>query len=312
MGVTVLPGSPESLDNPWLYTLTRRRVGCSITQPCPPDRLPQWLRDRLVVDFCVRRCVQAWPEMARRGCRLTHVPCMNFVQEHEAAAFSKTPPTAVVFQSEYQRQCLGRHYTAFGVPPERKVSIHGAFDPSPFFLPSCPRTSTGPFVVGRLARPDAAKWPERLWSILEAARARTPLEADMMGWTPEMGQRPRWVRCWPPASWPTPHYLAKLHALLCIGDCPENWSRVVLEAFAAGVPVIADRRGGYLEQIVDGETGLLVDGVDDAAEAIVRLATDEPFRQRLITQAHDSLSRLANPDAIGAAWLQLLGAIGGM
>jgi spore coat protein SA len=64
----------------------------------------------------------------------------------------------------------------------------------------------------------------------------------------------------------------------------EGLGLVFLEAAAAGLPVIATRRGGIPEVVGDGETGLLLDRQDDDAELaakIVRLLDDAPLRQRL-------------------------------
>ena len=47
--------------------------------------------------------------------------------------------------------------------------------------------------------------------------------------------------------------------------CYENFPRVVVEAFACGVPAVASRLGSLAELIEDGETGLLVEPGDSAA-----------------------------------------------
>ena len=64
----------------------------------------------------------------------------------------------------------------------------------------------------------------------------------------------------------------------------EGLGLVFLEAAAAGLPVIATRRGGIPEAVRDGETGLLLSRQDDDAELaakIIRLLDDAPLRQRL-------------------------------
>ena len=47
--------------------------------------------------------------------------------------------------------------------------------------------------------------------------------------------------------------------------------------------MIGGQAGGAVEAVVDGETGLLVDGYDSAAvaTAIIRVLTDAELRQRL-------------------------------
>lgn len=69
---------------------------------------------------------------------------------------------------------------------------------------------------------------------------------------------------------------------LADGDT-EGFGLIYLEANACGKPVIGGRAGGAIDAIVDGESGLLVDGNDVAAiaEAIRRLLGDAPFRRRL-------------------------------
>jgi glycosyltransferase involved in cell wall biosynthesis len=57
----------------------------------------------------------------------------------------------------------------------------------------------------------------------------------------------------------------------------------VLEAMAAGLPVVASRVGGVPELVVDGKTGLLVQPGDpeELAGALCRLAADRRLRHRL-------------------------------
>jgi len=67
----------------------------------------------------------------------------------------------------------------------------------------------------------------------------------------------------------------------------EDWGLVPIEAMALGKPVIASARGGPLETVVDGETGLLVEPRPDLfASAMERLATDESLVRRMGQAAH--------------------------
>ncbi len=52
---------------------------------------------------------------------------------------------------------------------------------------------------------------------------------------------------------------------------PERFGLVLVEANAAGVPVIAMDLGSCREVIKDGETGFLVDNVGEAVRAIGRI-----------------------------------------
>jgi glycosyltransferase involved in cell wall biosynthesis len=66
-------------------------------------------------------------------------------------------------------------------------------------------------------------------------------------------------------------FLGNAAALLFPIDWPEPFGLVMIEAMAAGTPVIAYPCGSVPEVIDDGVTGFLVSGVSDAVDAVRRL-----------------------------------------
>jgi phosphatidylinositol alpha-1,6-mannosyltransferase len=68
-----------------------------------------------------------------------------------------------------------------------------------------------------------------------------------------------------------------------VGLTAEGFGIVYLEAARFGKPVVAGRAGGAPEAVVDGETGLVVNGESPAevAGAVIRLLTDRPYAERL-------------------------------
>ena len=72
---------------------------------------------------------------------------------------------------------------------------------------------------------------------------------------------------------------------------PEAFGRVILEAQAVGLPVVATRVGGVVDIIDDEKTGLLVapKDVEAMAKAVIRLHRDTALVKRFVTQAREKL-----------------------
>ena len=66
---------------------------------------------------------------------------------------------------------------------------------------------------------------------------------------------------------------SRARALLHLNTIPERFGLVLAEANAAGVPVIAMDLGSCREVIEEGKTGFLVNGVNEAVEALKRVHT---------------------------------------
>jgi glycosyltransferase involved in cell wall biosynthesis len=66
----------------------------------------------------------------------------------------------------------------------------------------------------------------------------------------------------------------------------EDFGLLPLEAAAAGRPVIALRRGGALETIVDGVTGTFFDEPDSASLAVVLRTFDDTRFDRTVLRTH--------------------------
>jgi glycosyltransferase involved in cell wall biosynthesis len=67
--------------------------------------------------------------------------------------------------------------------------------------------------------------------------------------------------------------LGDAYALLFLIDWPEPFGLAMIEAMACGTPVIAFRHGSVPEIIEEGNSGFVVDSVDQAVEAVGRVGT---------------------------------------
>lgn len=92
-----------------------------------------------------------------------------------------------------------------------------------------------------------------------------------------------------------------LDIVVNLSTCRDAFPRTVLEAMAAGLPVVAWARGGLVEQVVDGLTGFLVPfgELDQIAERVERLHGDAGLRRtmglsgRRVVEERNSPRRLA-------------------
>jgi glycosyltransferase involved in cell wall biosynthesis len=88
-------------------------------------------------------------------------------------------------------------------------------------------------------------------------------------------------------------FLAGAAALLFPIDWPEPFGLVMIEALACGTPVIAFRSGSVPEVIDDGITGFIVEGEDQAVQAIRRVWELNRRKLRAIFEHRFTAKRMA-------------------
>lgn len=100
-----------------------------------------------------------------------------------------------------------------------------------------------------------------------------------------------------------PDLLAAADVFLMPTLCTEAFPLTVVEAMAAGLPVVASNIGGIPTAIEDGHTGLLVPTgrADALARAVERLIQDEPLRRSLAAAAREAAhSRFSREHMVAA------------
>lgn len=97
---------------------------------------------------------------------------------------------------------------------------------------------------------------------------------------------------------PAEDFLAGLHCFVyrTHPQLPEAGGRVVMEALASGVPVIASPAGGYAEWIESGENGYLAATQEEFYDRLLELMNAPETCRRLGLQARDSAVRLSGDD----------------
>jgi glycosyltransferase involved in cell wall biosynthesis len=98
------------------------------------------------------------------------------------------------------------------------------------------------------------------------------------------------------------------HDIFVLPTLPgEGIPRVLLEAMAAGVPVVTTRVAGIPSLITDGQNGVIVDqaAARPVAEAVTRLVTDATLRRRVIACAYET-ARAHTLEAQAARMMQVV------
>ena len=165
--------------------------------------------------------------------------------------------------------------------------------------------------VGRLASP---KDPFTLVTALSALNGRT-FSALLVGDGPQRATVETQLAATPKAvpielvgdRHDVPAVLAASHVFV-LSTRSEGLPLTVLEAMAAGLPVVASRVGGIPEAVVDGETGLLVAPGDpeELAAALARLLDDPELRERLGAAGRSRVEKHFGREAFVEAHLELL------
>jgi glycosyltransferase involved in cell wall biosynthesis len=93
-------------------------------------------------------------------------------------------------------------------------------------------------------------------------------------------------------------------ATVMLGGWPEPFGLVAIESMATGTPVIARRAGALIETVIHGETGFIVDDVDEAILAVQRVGELDRRAIRESALARFSPARMA--DEYVAAYRQVL------
>jgi glycosyltransferase involved in cell wall biosynthesis len=89
-------------------------------------------------------------------------------------------------------------------------------------------------------------------------------------------------------------FLGNAYALLFPIDWPEPFGLVMIEAMACGTPVVAYRSGAVPEVMEQGHTGFVVEGLDDAVEAVRCVPKPSRKRCREVFEQRFTAARMAH------------------
>ena len=88
--------------------------------------------------------------------------------------------------------------------------------------------------------------------------------------------------------------LKEAYAVIHLNTIPERFGLVIAESMAAGVPVIATDLGSCREVIADGQTGYLVNNLDEAVKAVGKIERIKRKNCRRHVEEHFTIDRMVS------------------
>ena len=261
--------------------------------------------------------------------RLLGAPSLGAVRNdllHEFAANGRwsrwllRAPSAVICNSWR----AGGYATQLGMDVRRVHVIPNVIDLAAFERAAGPvvrRPPGGAVTVVSVARCVAAKRLDRFLRVLHGARANgAAVRGVLVGEGPErpalealagrLGLGPDAVRFLGERH-DVPRLLREMDVLLLTSD-HEGFPNVVLEAMAAGIPVITTPAGDAARLVDDGVTGYVVPpgAIDRMVERVSRLAGRPDERHRLGTAGREQVERRYGLGSLAESLLRCYRAIG--
>jgi glycosyltransferase involved in cell wall biosynthesis len=266
-----------------------------------PFFTPLWTRSPRVV-FLHHVHAEMWqmvlpPRLAALGHGIEHHLAPPFYRNTPIVTLSESAKVDIVGQLKLQARNISV------VPPgiDRRFSPGGTRDRHPLVV-----------AVGRLV---PVKRLDRFIEAMVLLKSRQPeLRAVVVGEGYERPQLEARIARHGAAGWLTlpgrlgdDELLSLYRRAWLVGSTSvrEGWGMTLTEAAACGVPAVASRIIGHAEAVADGESGFLVDGVEEFATAADAVIADPMLRRRLGQGALRNAQRLSW-EATAAATLEVL------
>ncbi len=203
---------------------------------------------------------------------------------------------------------IGRHMIEdFKVPYERIKLIPRGVDLDKFVFKAPAASSKSEYKIGVVGRITPIKGHGFfLQAIARVVRLFPKVKALIVGDAPK--DKPRYIENLKTltkqlqiekyveflgAQYDIPKIMSGLDLLVLPSIGQEAFGRVIIEASASGVPVIATRIGGAMEIIEDGHTGVLVKPGDilEMVNSIIRVLKDRELSKNIAIEARKKIER---------------------
>lgn len=255
-----------------------------------------------------RSRVPAW--IAYFACRKTRIilitTCHGYYSKHLFSQVMGWGRRVIVLSNVIARHMI----EDFGVPHERIRLVARSVDLEKFQYLSPDKKRKEDFSVGIIGRLTPLKGhKDFIKAMAKVARTVPRLKIWIVGDAPssreaykeELQVLVRRLGLWHCTEFlgtqrDIPTILSQLDVLVLATTTHEAFGRVIIEANAAGVPVVATEVGGVVDIVENNKTGLLVAPSDPGgmAEAVLRIFKDPALAQGLAEKAYEKLKSKYN------------------
>jgi lipopolysaccharide heptosyltransferase II len=269
------------------------------------DAVADIIRKEQIDIVHARSRVPAWP--AFFACRKTRAvfitTCHGYYSRHLFSAVMGWGKRVIVLSNAIARHMIDD----FGVPHERIRRIARSVRLDKFTYEDPAKKRTAEFNVGIIGRitplkghlvfiKAMAKLAKqvpglKIWIVGDAPASKEAYKEQLLILVKRLGlfSQTQFLG----TQRDIPGVLSHLDALVLATTTQEAFGRVIIEAQASGVPVVATKVGGVVDVVDDGVTGLLVppDDPQAIAESLHRIYADSSFASRMAAQAYEKVKQ---------------------
>lgn len=280
------------------------------------DYRPNIFKDKIVGSWCNGEFLSRLPEIMEQGKPrvVCFANCMTWTFEKEIIAHRNGWIDYHVFVSNYQKGWLKPELEKIR-PVNELVGYKPYFNPNNISqqVEFSYREPDKHFSLGRVSRDDGNKYSADMWNIFYKVCTPKNKKVFILGYGPnahaKTGSAPAGLdwQTWGPNAVPVKQLYGILHALIHkTGGSRESYCRIVPEAYAYGVPMIAENDYAFPDLIINGVTGYLCKTSDEMSYRASELAFDEPKRKKMIFAAREFLlNEISDENKCWAPWKKL-------
>ena len=197
------------------------------------------------------------------------------VYTHHSAVTPWLPGSDIdVFVSEY----LKSQYSNLMQWIRNPIVVPTGIDVRPYLTITSNKTRKDKVVVGRLSSDSKDKFPPEFLKMMEDYGGKVEIVGGGKYYKEPRVKRVKYLDFNIMHPW---EYMKRWDIFVYRTNVRETWCRVIAEAMASGLPVVAENKGAIPELVVDGHTGFICDTDNEIVEKLKLLQSNHALRKKM-------------------------------